>query len=97
MFELIEEAHIVKEPAAKTSRTACGACGRPYATAKQMAKAKSIIKLVENAATLCPACRLRATGSQVERALADCGNRERVRERSAGVVFTVAGAISPEN
>lgn len=84
------------EPAAKTSRTVCGACGRPYATAKQMAKAKSIVKLSESAETLCPACRLRATGSQVEGALADCGNSERVRERSAGVVFTMAGDVSPE-
>ena len=90
-FEDVDGRRVMKELHTTVLMVACRECGLPYASAKQIEKVKSRLKLSDEAAALCPSCRARAFGGRVEQILAKDRKTTFPWEQSAS--FTLA---SPE-
>ena len=90
-FEDVDGRRVMKELHTTVLLVACRDCGLPYATEKQIEKVKSRLKLSDEAAALCPSCRVRAFGGRVEQILAK--DRKATFPWEQGASFTLT---SPE-
>ena len=79
-YEDIDGQRIMKELHTSVRLLPCRACGRDFATEKQIARVKERLNLSEEAAGTCPTCRARAFRGTVEQVLRQNGKGE-VRTR----------------